>query len=204
MAYTDPGQEIQRRASSLAMTVNAALSAHYRKNKTDASKQLSVSVSTNTAGLVRTPEEQAKEILDNQSWTCNGSHMTDAARHLLIKQGGQTTWQLKSLESNYKDAWNVLVNAWSNAMQTQDLRNHAKGRAFQPFGGDALHIELPDSRLLDTDARVTRCLEAYAKATRLEGKAKNMRYETTDGSKYQRDWLASYDANLAKQKAKGP
>lgn len=204
MAYTDPGAEIARRASSLALSVNAALSAHYRKNKTDANKQLSVAVSTNMDGLTRTPEQQAKEILENQSWTCNGSHMTDSARHMLIKQGARATFALKGLETNYKDAWDVLVTAYNNAMGTQDLRNHTKGRGFQPFGGDALHVELPDSRLLDTDARVTQCLEAYAKATRIDNQPKNMRYETTDGSKYQRDWLAAYDANLAKQKAKGP
>ena len=67
MAYKDPGKEIQRRVTSLAVTVNAALSAHYRTNKAKVNDQLSVSVSANKAGVARTPEQQAKEVLEGQS-----------------------------------------------------------------------------------------------------------------------------------------
>jgi hypothetical protein len=65
-------------------------------------------------------------------------------------------------------------------------------------------MELPDSRLPDNDPRVIKTLEIYAKATRLEGKAKNLPFETTKGSAFQKNWLHAYDQKLAAGKtAKG-
>jgi hypothetical protein len=203
MAYEDPGKEIRRRVDALVLAVNSALLAHYQKNKTNAKEQITVSVATGAGGQVRTPEEQAAYLLKGTSWTCNGSHMADGAKHILVKQGGQVVWQLGNLASKQKDAWAVLVKTWNGVMNTQDLRNFKGTKNFDYPGSDPLHMELPDSRLMDNDPRVIKCLEVYAKATRLEGKAKNLPYETTKGSQSQKDWLKAYDTNLAKLGGKG-
>jgi hypothetical protein len=62
-------------------------------------------------------------------------------------------------------------------------------------------MELPHSRLKESDPRVIKTLEIYAKATRLEGKAKNLAFELKKGSKFQKNWLKNYDLKLAQEKA---
>jgi hypothetical protein len=203
MAYQDPAQEIQNRVTWLVLAVNTALNKYYQKNKTPVNDWISVSVDIGKGGQARTGEEQAEYVLKGTSWTCNSSHMSDGAKHILIKQGTKVTWNLGTLETKQKGAWGTLVKAWNDAMNIHDLRNFRGGKTFDYPGADPLHMELPDSRLPDNDPRVIRCLEVYAKATRADGKAKNVQYETIKGSKFQKDWLQAYDQNLAK-KGKGP
>ena len=52
--------------------------------------------------------------------------------------------------------------------------------------------------MADDDKRVIRALEVYAKATRVQGRAKNIPFETKKGSQFQKDWLKAYDEKLAK------
>jgi hypothetical protein len=61
-------------------------------------------------------------------------------------------------------------------------------------------MEPPNSRLPDNDSRVVKTLEIYAKATRLEGKMKNIPFENIKGSRFQKDWLRDDEKLAAKQK----
>ena len=200
MAYQHPGKEAERRTAALVKAVNSALDVHYAASKTDAKNRISISLSHGKGGLARSPEEQAAYLLKGTSWTANSAHMADGAKHILVHQGGIVTWILSSLEAKDKAAFNVLVKTWENAMKTEDLRNHGGGSTFDYKGSDPLHMELPASKLNDNDPRVIRTLEIYAKATRLQGKAKNTLYEAKRGSDFQKKWLQQYDQDLLKQK----
>jgi len=200
MAYQDAGKEAQRRAEALVAAVNSALAAHYKTAKTPAHLQFSVSVAHGKGGIQRSPAEQAEYVLKGRSWTCNSAHMADGAKHILMKQGGVVTWNMGQL-AGQKEAFAVLTKAWNKAMAAHDLRNFTGGKHFAHLSSDPLHMELPDARLPESDPRVIKALEIYAKATRIEGKAKNIPFETTKGSQFQKDWLKNYDLKLAKGKA---
>lgn len=89
-------------------------------------------------------------------------------------------------------------------MKTQNLRNYRGGQTFDHPGSDPLHMELPNVRLRDNDPRVVKTLEIYAKATRVDGRPRNMAFEVVKGSEFQKRWLQAYDQKLAKEKiAKG-
>jgi hypothetical protein len=200
MAYKHPGKEAQQRSSALVHAVNDALRQHYEKAKTPANKRIFVSISVGPGGKSRTPEEQASFLLKGTSWTANSSHMADGAKHILVKEGGIVTWKMNELQKHDKAAFDVMVKTWNGAMKTQNLRNYKGGKAFDYNGSDPLHMELPSSRLPDNDPRVIKTLEIYAKATRLEGKFKNIPFENVKGSQFQKDWLRDYDKKLvAKQ-----
>jgi hypothetical protein len=201
MAYQHPGKEAQQRSSALVHAVNDALRQHYDKTKTAANKRIFISISMGAGGKQRTPDEQAAMLLKGVSWTANSSHMADGAKHILVKEGGIVTWKLNELEHHDKAAFQVMVKAWNGGMKTQDLRNYKGGKAFDYTGSDPLHMELPNSRLPDNDPRVIKTLEIYAKATRLDGKMRNIPFENIKGSQFQKDWLRDYDKKLAaKQK----
>jgi hypothetical protein len=201
MAYKDPGKEMQQRADALVKAVNSALEAHYKTTKTKKHEQISVSVSTGKGGTARTPAEQVEFVLKGTSWTLNSAHMADGAKHILVKNGNLVTWDLNGIANKQKDAWGVLTKTWNKAMTAQDIRNFTGGKDFAPRSSDPLHMELPDTKLKETDPRVIQALEIYAKATRLEGKAKNLAYENDKGSQFQKDWLKAYDLKLAQAKA---
>jgi hypothetical protein len=201
MAYQDAGKEMQARADALVKAVNSALADHYKTTKTKASDQLSLSVATGKGAIQRTPAEQADFVLKQVSWTMNSSHMSDGAKHINLKQGPLVTWALHQISVKDKAAFAVMTKAWDKAMAANDIRNFSGGKKFDPFGGDAMHMELPDSRLKDNDKRVEEALEIYAKATRIEGRAKNLAFETKKGSQFQKDWLKTYDQKLAREAA---
>lgn len=194
MPYPNPGREISRRVDELIVFVNRALRTYYGSTRTDAKNEIKVMLSRGPGGKVRTPAEQAAYLIKGTSWTCRGSHMSDGAKHILVSQGGSVVWKLQTLATQHKDAWDVLVRAWNDAMARHDLRNYKGGRTFDFPGSDPLHMELPDSRLLDADPRVLQCLEIYANATRLEGKPKNRKFERGYGA--QQAYLREYDAKL--------
>jgi hypothetical protein len=202
MAYQHPGKETERRTAALVKAVNSALEAHYQANNTAKDNRISISLSHGAGGKARTPEEQAAYILKGTSWTANSAHMADGAKHVLVQQGGIVTWALHSLETKDPAAFNVMAKAWEDAMKSEDLRNHAGGKTFEYRGSDPLHIELPASKMNDNDPRVIRTLEIYAKATRVQGKAKNNAFETTKGSEFQKKWLRQYDHDRLTQMAK--
>jgi hypothetical protein len=197
LAYKHPEKEVQHRTAALVNAVNRALWLHYEKNNTDLKNQISISFHYGKGGKSRTPEQQVYYLLKKTSWTANSSHMADGAKHVLIKIGGAVTWDLDGLHNKQTAAFNVMANALNAAMKSHNLRNHAGGKGFHWKGKDPLHVELPNCRLHDDDPRVIRTLELYAKATRLEGKAKNIAFETENGSAFQKKWLYEYDEKLA-------
>ena len=145
MAYKDPGKEMQRRADALVKGVNSALADYYKTAKTKPGDQISISVAHGKGGIQRTPEEQAEFVLEGKSWTLNSSHMSDGAKHILVKHGHHApTWNLNLLAAKQKEAFAVMNKAWNDAMKAQDVRNFAGGRGFAVHSDDPLHMELPD------------------------------------------------------------
>jgi hypothetical protein len=201
MAYKNPATLAQHSSTLLENAVNSALDAYYQKHKVDSSKRISVALSY--ANQVRSPEDQAKVLLQGKSWTANSAHMAEGAKHILFKRGPAVTWELKKVQTEQKEAFAVMMKAWNDAMSVHKLHNYKGGKVFDYPGKDPLHMELPHSRLKDDDPRVIKTLEIYAKATRLEGHKKNDRYENKDGSAFQKNWLKEYDAKLALKKAAG-
>jgi hypothetical protein len=137
----------------------------------------------------RTGEEQAEEVLAGRSWTCNSSHMADAARHVGPKLNGKNLTSMSALKKAVSEEdYDKFVEVYAAAMKKQGLRNYKGGNDFLPSSADPLHLELADSRLKDSDPKVEACRLAYAKATREDGKAKNEDYEKAD-----KKWLEAYD-----------
>ena len=122
----------------------------------------------------RTGEQQAEEVLAGRSWTCNSSHMADAARHVGPMLNGKKFSDMKSLKKGVtQEDYDKFVEVYENAMKKQGLMNFKGQPGFLPDSADPLHLELKDSRLPDNDPEVQKCLQAYAQATRAGGKKKN-------------------------------
>ena len=131
-------------------------------------------LSTGAVAKVRTPEEQAEQVVANKSWTCQSAHMTDNARHVLMKVDGKVNWDPKKTMGDDFEAFKKL---WGEAMKKQGLKNY-KGQ--DGWGaGDEFHLETPDAKLEKSDKRVQACFEEYAKLTRKDGKSKNDKFEET-------------------------
>ena len=65
---------------------------------------LKVKVSSQAVSKVRTPKEQAEQIVKGVSWTCSSAHMTDNARHCaLFKDGKMATRDSKGRVSSMKE-----------------------------------------------------------------------------------------------------
>jgi hypothetical protein len=212
----DPAKEIEKRCKAFVKAVNVGMRAYYKtapakaKGKAEPEKdkkkvqaqlpQLNVFLSTNVAALIRTPEEQAKEILEGDSWTCNSGHMTNGARHVPIRAGKLVQWHLSKTAKAHKEAFDELMRLWNVNMKKQKLRDYSrKAQLNWKSSSDPFHLELPDARLGENHPKVIQCLEVYAKATRIEGKKKNTSFETVKGSKFQKKWLKEYDAKLKKK-----
>ncbi len=164
---------------------------------------MSVFLSGNPVSKSRTPEEQAAEVLAGRSWTCNGSHMTDSARHVAPKLNGKyDDAALTKLKKASKDDHDKFVEVYSNAMKKQGLRNFKAGSDFLPTSSDPWHMELKDSRMPDSDPRVQKCLLTYAKATRESGQARNTEFETKNAAA--KKFLEEYDQKLAKAQPATP
>ena len=140
----------------------------------------------------RTPEQQADEVVAGRSWTCNSSHMADAARHVGPKLNGKAFSDMKSLKNGVtEEDYDKFVELYDNAMKKQGLMNYKGQAGFLPDSVDPLHLELKDSRLSENDPRVQKCLLAYAKATREGGKKRNDKFETDNASA--KKYLETYD-----------
>jgi len=124
------------------------------------------------ASKVRTPAEQAQEIVEGQSWVCWSSHMSDKARHVLMKVDGEVSWDAKAA---FGEDFAAFKKTWGETMQKHGLKNHKAGEGWSP--GDEFHLELPDSKLQKSDERATACLDEYARLTRKEGQSKNAKFE---------------------------
>src|SRR3954467_2831506 len=191
--------DIETVCKKMVADINAQF-AKYEQEKTKkgikSTYTMSVFLSNNTASKSRSPEEQAAEVVAGRSWTCNGSHMTDAARHVAPKLNGKYDDDAPAkLKKASKDDYDKFIEVYGSAMKKQNLRNFKGGSDFLPNSEDAWHMELKDSRMSDSDPRVQKCLEAYAKATRDEGKPKNDKFES--GNAAAKKFLEAYDKTKA-------
>ena len=141
-------------------------------------KDIRIVVSKNARSLARTPAEQAAAVVRGGSWVCWGGHMSDKARHIILRIDGKPYYGLgkwKTSKANKAD----FKAAFSKAMKKADLRNFKGTRGFQ--SGDEFHLELPDSRVRRKSARAQACLEEYVRLTRKVGKPQNTRFEDKYG-----------------------
>lgn len=139
---------------------------------------LTFSVSQNKNSKVRTPAEQAEQVAAGRSWVCWSSHMSDKARHILIKSAGKPIHEIRDLKlvlrrldwkfEEFKDRWVALL-------KKHDLLNYKAKLAWGD--GDEFHVEMPDSKLEQSDVRAQSCLAEYARLTRQNGHAKNAKFE---------------------------
>jgi hypothetical protein len=115
-------------------------------------------LSKNPTSGKRTAKTQAEEVLAGRSWTCNSSHVADAARHVGPKLNGKPFSTMSPLKKAVSaEDYDKFVEIYSAAMQRQGLRNFLKGADFLPDSKDPLHMELPDSRLPADDPAVLEC-----------------------------------------------
>lgn len=134
--------------------------------------------------LGRTPEQQAKEVAEGDSWTCASAHMVDKARHVLMKvtpAGGKTakvTWKLSdgfgSKEEHFMTE-SAFKTEFGKQMKSEGLKNANGGDGYD--SGDGFHLELPDGKLLRGDKAVVACMVEYARLTRIEGMGPNTKFE---------------------------
>lgn len=168
------GDEIDRRAEAMARFLTAQLAelTRLRKKSGKPDIKLDAKVSQNREDRARSPEDQARMIARNVSWTCNSSHMTNSARHVYLYQDGQIVWNLKSLETALgKDDYAMVMSLYAMAMKRQGLMNHKGTGTFEPGGGDPYHVELPASRLAQEDKSIVQCVQEYARLVKSgEGK----------------------------------
>ena len=127
--------------------------------------------------------------------------MADSARHVGPKLNGKNLVEVSDLKKAVsKEDYAKFVEVYAAAMKKQDLRNYKGDKDFLPDSEDPCHMELPDSRLKDDDAKVTECRETYAKATRIDGKSRNKKFEESAAEK---KWLEEYDKKHPQPDAKG-
>ncbi|MGQ0567632.1 MAG: hypothetical protein ACT4OK_21565 [Gemmobacter sp.] len=136
--------------------------------------KVTFSVSKNKASSFRTPEEQAAEVQKGKSWTCASSHMTDNARHVILKVAGTSYYGLSEAKE-LKEVEAAFKTAFGAALKAAGLKNYKGGDGFA--SGDEFHVELPETKLAASDKRVLACFDEYAKLTRKDGKAENKKFE---------------------------
>jgi hypothetical protein len=131
-------------------------------------------MSPNKVSIKRTPTEQAEEVQKGKSWTCRSSHMTDNARHVILKIGKESSYGLseaKALKKHTKE----FKNVWREAMKVAQIKNFHGTDGYAD--GDEFHLELPETKLPPNDKRVIACYDHYVTLTRKKGKAKNDDFE---------------------------
>ncbi len=183
--------DIETVCKRMVADANAQLEKYEKEQKAAGKKPASMRtfLSQYEKSKSRTGEEQAAEVLAGRSWTCNSSHMADAARHVGPKLNGKNLSDMKSLKKGVSpEEYDCFVTIYEKAMKKQGLMNYKGGSAFLPDSADPLHLELKDSRLPDNDPRIEKCRLVYAEATRGEGKKRNDAFE-----KANQKWLDDYD-----------
>lgn len=140
---------------------------------------------------VRTPEEQALQIIAKRSWTCQSSHMSDRARHVPLIKNSKYVGKPKDMLTH--EEYVFFAATWTSALKKFGLRNYRGGDRFHP--GDPYHVELKNSKLPFDDPRVQACLERYAELTRKSGGPKNTAFEDSPKLKHIKDWLNVWEKN---------
>ena len=156
--------------------------------------KITVVISPNRKSSFRTPKQQAAEIITNNSQVCWGAHMSDKARHVLLKIDGKGYSGLKEAKP-LKDHVKEFKEGWTRAMAKAGVLNH-KGKA--GWGeGDEFHLELPDGKIARTSERAGVCMEEYVKMTRKDGKKQNATFEKSNKA-----WIDKIIARLKLPAAK--
>jgi hypothetical protein len=139
---------------------------------------LTFTMSQNSDAESRTPAEQAAQVAAGRSWVCWGAHMTDSARHVVMKADGKYTDNPKKVLG---EDFDEFKKQWAAAMKSNGLKNANGGDGW--YEGDGFHLEMPESKMKKTDERAAACLEEYVKLTRKDGKPQNKKFE----DKYAKD-----------------
>ncbi|MFT7595678.1 MAG: hypothetical protein ACI8R4_003009 [Paracoccaceae bacterium] len=138
-------------------------------------------ISPNKKGHFRTPKQQAVSLTE-KSHTCWGAHMSDMARHILVKADGSFVAGLSHIT---KEKWHqeMFKTGWVKAMKTAKVVNWLDKLAWGE--GDEFHLQIAGAyeRTPIALKREAACVEEYLRLTRVKGKAKNTAFEAKPRSK---------------------
>lgn len=131
-------------------------------------------ISPNKKAKCRTAKQQAEAVLKGGSWVCWGAHMSDKARHVIMKVEGAAYYGLGKCKP-IRPFKKQFIAAWSKAMSDAGVLNFKSEPGYR--SGDEFHLELPDARLKKTDERAKACMDHYVRETRKKGRKKNKKFE---------------------------
>jgi hypothetical protein len=149
--------------------------AKFRKEKTDKDGKTAVPNASFKVGpaylgtQLRTPGEQAKKIVELNSWVCWGAHMADKARDILMWIDGKYEPNLKP-DSAFGDYFGDFKKAWMDLRKSHGLLSGDAGDPQGWFGKDPFHVEVADARIPNTDARVDECIKEYVRLAYVDKK----------------------------------
>lgn len=142
------------------------------KKESDDPPEITFALDPSPITKSRTPAEQAQEVADGKSWVCWGAHMSDKARHVIMKVDGKISWDAKkALGEDFGD----FKKAWASNMKGNGLKNANSGDGW--YDGDAFHLEMADAKIDRTDERAEACLAEYVRLTREAGSDPNGKFE---------------------------
>jgi len=138
-------------------------------------------ISPNKKGHFRTPKQQAVSLTE-KSHTCWGAHMSDLARHILVKGDSGFVAGLKHVT---KDKWHqeLFKEAWGRAMKKAKLVNWLDKPGYGE--GDEFHLQIEGAYKRTPLAlkREAACVEEYLRLTRVKGKKINTSFEKKSRNK---------------------
>lgn len=142
--------------------------AKFRKEKTDKDGKTAVPNASFKVGpakygnQMRTPGQQAQKIVEINSWVCWGAHMADKARDILMWIDGKYDPNLTP-DAAFGDYFGDFKKAWMDLRKSRGLLSGDAGNPEGWFGKDPFHVEVPDARIPNTDARVDECIKEYVR-----------------------------------------
>ena len=142
----------------------------------------------------RSPADQAVDVVNNKSQVCWSAHMADRARHVFMYVDGKGTLDFKKALG---DDFDAFKKTWKDVMSDNKLCN-ADGNAGW-CDWDAMHLEIPESKISFDDARTKACFEEYARLSRKEKKGTNPRFEKAY-AKELKSYLDKYESKDDKKK----
>jgi hypothetical protein len=161
--------------------------------------RITFTVSRNKSSSFRTPAEQAREVVSSKSHVCWGGHMSDKARHVLPYVDGRGITDGDEFERLLGTNLFRFQALWVSELRLNDLRDAGGGLTWFKTPGlhDQLHVELPNSKIDQTDARAKACVDEYARLLRLKVGKPNEKFERhldENLKKALRDSLAKYQS----------
>ncbi len=136
-------------------------------------------VSPNRSSSFRTPAEQAQEVVARRSHVCWGAHMSDKARHILPRVDGRAITDGDEFERLLGSHLSGFTTLWASELRFNGLRDAGGGTTWFKSEKlhDQLHVELPDAKIDQTNARAEACVDEYARLLQVEGKSQNHAFE---------------------------